>query len=378
MLEIREVKSKKEKHEFVDFPNKLYKGNEFYVPPLYSDEMKLFTKKNDYYETCDQVYYNAYKDGKMVGRISGIIQKQYNEIHNEKRARFTRFESIDDSEVAKALLDTVEKWAIDKGMDTCCGPLGFSDMEREGLLIEGFDQMATFEEIYNFPYYQRLIEENGYTKEVDWVASKLYLDEEKYEKVKRLSEVVLKRYHLHLADHESMSKSQFLKTYGDTFFYILDECYKHLYGTVPSTEKVKKSLINQFKMIINPKYLPIILDENNKGVAFGLCFPGFGAALQKSGGRLTPIALVKLLKLVNKPKVIDLGLIGVLPEYQNMAYVSVILKMAMDAMKYEGVDHLETNGNLETNTKILDCWKYFKQVQNKRRRSFVKKIVKED
>ncbi|MDO4852615.1 MAG: N-acetyltransferase, partial [Clostridia bacterium] len=174
MVTIREVRTRKEQREFLNFPLDLYRENPNFVPPLYGDEKKIFCKNYVYYDTCEAVYYNAYRDGKIVGRISGILQKAANEKNHEKRVRFTRFDAIDDQEVASALFGAVEAWAKQKGMDTICGPLGFSDLEREGLLIEGFDQLSTFEEQYNAPYYQKLIEALGYRKEVDWTESKIY------------------------------------------------------------------------------------------------------------------------------------------------------------------------------------------------------------
>ena len=196
MVVIKEVKTWREQNEFVDFPLNLYKDNPYFVPPLYMDEKKIFKKNYLYLDQAEAIYYNAYLDGKIVGRISGIIQKTSNLKNNEKRVRFTRFDCINNQAVANLLFSTVEKWAREKGMDTIVGPLGFSDLEREGLLIEGFDQLSTFEEQYNFPYYQTLIENYGFVKEVDWVERKLYAPKEKDERLERLSGLMLKRYKL--------------------------------------------------------------------------------------------------------------------------------------------------------------------------------------
>ena len=173
MIEVREVKTKKEQKEFLNFPLDLYDNNPYFVPPLYGDEKKIFKKNYMYLDQAEAIYFNAYKDNKIVGRISGIIQNAANEKNNEKRVRFTRFDSIDDQEVANALFSKVEAWAKEKGMDTVVGPLGFSDLEREGLLVEGFDQLSTFEEQYNYDYYPKLVENYGFVKEVDWLESKL-------------------------------------------------------------------------------------------------------------------------------------------------------------------------------------------------------------
>jgi len=378
MIEIREVKSLKERKEFLNFPLNLYKGDKNYAPPLYMDEKNLFGKGNMYYDTCDQIFYNAYKDGKIVGRIQGIIQKQYNEIHKEKRVRFSRFDAINNQEVADLLLKSVEKWAMDKGMDTACGPLGFSDMEREGLLVEGFDYPACFEETYNYEYYQKLIENNGYIKEVDWLASQLRFNPEYYEKICKLNDYVLKRYKLHIVEpYKHESKKHFVHRIAPDFFYLVDEGYKKLYGVVPFTEKMKESIIKEFTLILNVKYVVILANEENRGVAFGLCFPGVANALRESGGKLTPKSIVRLLKTLKKPDVLDLGLMAVDPQYQNLAMNAPILKLCMDALHLYGIEHLETNGNLETNDKILACWKYFDAIQKQRRRSYVKKLNEE-
>ena len=196
MVVVKEVKTWKEQNEFVDFPLNLYKGNPYFVPPLYGDEKDIFKKDYLYLDQAEAIYFNAYKDNKIVGRISGIIQKAANKKYDQKRVRFTRFDSIDDQEVANALFKAVEDWAKAKGMDTIVGPLGFSDLDREGLLIEGFEELSTFEEQYNYPYYQTLIENYGFEKEVDWFERKLYLPKEENTRLERLSNVIMKRFKL--------------------------------------------------------------------------------------------------------------------------------------------------------------------------------------
>ena len=375
MVEIKEVKTKKQIKEFIEFPINLYKGNSCFVPPLYGDEKNIFKKDFAYSDQTESVYYNAYKNGKIVGRISGIIQLASNKKNNEKRVRFTRFDAIDDQEVSDKLFSQVEKWAKDKGMDTIVGPLGFSDLEREGLLIEGFDELSTFEEQYNYDYYQKLIENYGFVKEVDWVESKLYLPDdykEKLERLDRLSSLMMKRYNLKFG--EAKNTKDFINKYADQFFEILDVTYDKLYGTVPFTEKTKKMMISNFKLIVDVDNVAVIVDENNKVVCFGICFPSLAKAIQGTKGKLTPRTLIKLLKAIKKPKVLDLGLIGVLPEYQNKGISSAIISIVMKKLAYDGVEYAETNLNLEENKNIQNQWKVFNAVQHKRRRSYVKKI----
>ena len=374
MIEIVEALTRRQQREFIDFPNRLYKGNPCYVPALYMDEKKIFCKDYLYYDTCDAVYYNAYRDGKMVGRISGILQKASNEKTGEKRVRFTRFDCIDDFEVAKALFGAVESWARGKGMDTVCGPLGFSDLEREGLLIDGFDQMNTFEEQYNAPYYQTFIEKLGYAKEVDWLEYRIYAPTEEEEaEMKKMSDFILRRYKLHFG--ESSSSRDFLRKYADGFFEILDKSYDQIYGTVPFTEGMKKLLMENFNLIIDNKHVAVILDENGKVVLMAICFPSIAKAMQVSGGRLTPRSIFKFLHDRSHPEVIDLGLIGVDPEWANRG-VSVCVAYELARMlRIKGTEYAESNLNLEDNYAIQNLWKRFNAVQNKKRRAYVKKLA---
>ena len=372
MIEVLEVKTKKQQKEFIEFPLKLYKDNPCFVPPLYGDEKKMFRPDFVYNDTCEHVYYNAYEDGRMVGRISGILQKASNEKTGEKRIRFTRFDSFDDQRVADALFAAVEKWAAQKGMNKVCGPLGFSDLEREGLLIEGFDQLSTFEEQYNAEYYGRLIENCGYSKEVDWVESKIYLPDERDEGFEKTAGYIMKRNHLRFG--EAKNTRDFINRYGDAFFELLDVAYKDIYGTVPFTDGMKKMMIDNFMLIIDLKHVAVILDENDKVVCLGICFPSIAKAVQKSGGRLTPAALVRLLSAIKKPKIIDLGLIAVDPDYANRGIGACISAALMRMLSEDGVEYAETNLNLEDNYSILNQWKRFKAVRHKRRRSYVKTL----
>ncbi len=376
MIEIKEVKTKKQIKQFIEFPLKLYKGNPYFVPPLYSDEKKLFRSDYVYYDQAKAVYYNAYDNGKMVGRISGILQLAANEKWNRKRVRFTRFDSIDDQSVADALFDAVEKWAIEKGMNEVVGPLGFSDLEREGLLIEGFDELSTFEEQYNYPYYQKLIEARGYEKEVDWVERQIRAPEHFDERISRINEMMMKKYKLHLCNVKNTK--EFLNKYGDAAFDILDKTYDKLYGTVPFTEKTKKMTLDNFKLLIDPRFVSVILDENERVVCFGLCMPSIAKAMQKSGGRLTPAAIVKVLKSIKKPEIIDLALVGILPEYEGKGIVTTFFVALNDMLRQDGVKYAETNLNLEDNLSIQNQWKIFDARLHKRRRCFVKKIQSND
>lgn len=375
MIEIVEALTKRQQKDFLSLPNDLFLGNPSYVPPLWPDEKKIFRKDYLYYETCEAVYYNAYKDGKMVGRISGILQKAANEKMNQKRVRFTRFDCIEDFEVAKALFEKVEGWAKSKGMDTVCGPLGFSDLEREGLLVDGFDEPETFEEQYNPPYYVDFIERLGYVKEVDWVESRVYAAEPEMEKqMSDLSDFVMKRYNLRFGP--AKSSRDFIKRYIDGFFEILDKSYEGIYGTVPFTEGMKQLMKDNFTLLVDLDNAAVILDENDRVIMIALCLPSIAKAMQRSGGRLTPRAIFEILKAKRHPEIIDFALIGVDPAWLNRGVTSCIAaRLSKRLRNTPGLKYGETNLNLENNAPILHLWKRFKHETVKRRRAYVKTLV---
>ena len=373
MVTVRVVKGSKDRKKFIEFPLKLYKNNEYFVPCLYADEMALLKGKNSYGNVSETEFFLADRDGVVVGRIQAIIQRQYNELHNEKRARFTRFDSINDKEVSNALFKAAEAWAKERGMDAICGPLGFSDLDREGLLIEGFDQTQTFEEQYNYDYYPELVEAFGFKKEVDWLEFRLFAPEKDDGLFSRLAKRVLEMQGLHIADN-TISKKKYIEKYKDGVFECIDLCYRHLYGTVPFTEEMKREIISQFLLLLSPEHLVIICDKDEKVVSFALCFPAIGPAIQKSGGRLTLPALIKLIKLAKKPRVLDFGLVAVLPEYQNAGLNAVYVDFMMSSLMSGRYDYFETNLNLETNHQVMAQWKYFNAVNHKRRRAYIKTI----
>lgn len=373
MITVREVKTPRDIKEFIEFPLRLYKGVWNFTPPLYADEKKLL-RDGGKPDVADSVFYLAERDGKTVGRIQGIIQKQYNEIHGLKTVRFTRFDSIDDPEVSGALFTAVSEWGKAHGMTELVGPLGYSDLDREGLLIEGFDEDSTFEEQYNYDYYPALLEKFGFEKDVDWLEFELRAPKKKNEMLARVAERVLEMQKLHIAETRGISKKAYLDKYKADFFDCLDECYSKLYGTVPISPEMQKELIDQFLLIINKEFLVLICDENERVVAFGLCFPSINGAAKRSGGRLTPAAIVKLFSEVRRPKVIDLGLVAVRPEYQSSGVNAVILNELCNMLLMGKAEKCETNLNLETNTAVISQWKHFESRQHKRRRSYKKTI----
>lgn len=372
-VEIVEVRTKKQQKEFIEYPLRLYKDSPYFVPPLYGDEKKIFSDKNTYAKTCDSVFFLAKSGKKTVGRIQGILQKQYNELRAVKQVRFTRFDCEDNTSTAKLLFSSVEKWAKEKNATEVVGPLGYSDLEREGLLIEGFDYLSTFEEQYNYDYYGKLIEYCGYEKDVDWVEYRLYPEVYNHDKLVRFGDRAMKKFNLHFGG-EGLSKKAFIKKYKDGIFACLDECYKELYGTVPFTPEMIKQMVDQFILVVNMHYLFVLCDETEKVVAFGFGIPGIGKAVQKSGGRLTFPTIHKILKEVRHPTTVDLALVGILPEYRKSGLNAVMIAGLQDMVTKDGLEYMETNLNLETNVAVQGQWKYFKNEQHKRRRSYKKTL----
>lgn len=374
MIEIKPVVTSKDVRKFVDFPEKLYRGNPYYVPNLRIDEINKFDPhKNESFEDCEIQAFLAYRDGKIVGRICGIIQRLYNKKNKEKRARFSRFDCIDDVEVAKALFKAVEDWALGYGMEIVHGPMGYNDLDREGMLIEGFDQYQTFEEQYNYDYYPKLVEKCGYKKEIDWIEARLFAPKQVNEKFRRISQAVLKRYNLRVAQEKTVKK--LVKRYKDGVFETLDKAYEPLYGVVPFTDKVKQAVIEQFNLILNKKFIIIIVDKDDRVVAFGLAFPSLSKAVNKSKGKLFPFGIFRLLHALKHVKVVDLGLIAIRPEYQNKGINAIILDFLVEGMINYGIEAAETNLMLENNLKIQQQWQAFDFIQHKKRRAYYKLLT---
>ena len=374
MIEIREVKTRKQVKQFIHFPLKMYKNNPNFVPPLYMSEKELFKKHNQFSSSCETVYFLAYKDNKLVGRISGIIQNDANKKWQRKRVRFTRFDSIDDREVSDALFNAVESWAKEKGMTEICGPLGFNDLEREGLLVEGFDKLSTFEEQYNADYYEKLVVGHGFKTEVEWIEKEVRnpKSKEEVEKFRRIRDMLMKKYNLSYVKVKNVS--EFIKKYRNDFFRLVDETYSELYGTCPIRKEVEDSLLVGFKLLLRSDNVIGIQNEKGEMVCIGLYFPSIAKAVQKSGGRLTPAAIVRVLKAIKNPTILDLGLIGVRNDYRNRGVPAMLLTIMADALETGKYDHFETNLQLTTNLNILTLFEHFETNIHKRRRSYLKSI----
>lgn len=371
MVEIKRVITKKDRKNFVDFPTELYKNEKNYIHPLRFDELDLLSNKNPNIPDVEFDAFLAYKNGKIAGRILVMEHFLSNEKFNQKYARFTRFDVINDLEVAKALFDTAEKWAKNRGLEYIQGPLGFNDLDKEGLLVEGFEYPNTFEGTYNFPYYDEIVKACGYEKEVDWLEFRIYPPKKIDERVQRIADMVEKRYGFHVLDIKS--KRKFLKEYKEQIFECIDDSYSKLLGTVPFNDKLKESIFGLFKLFLNLKYFITVVDKEKNVIGFGIALPSL-SAIAKSKGRLTPMGILRIIKATLKPKELDFALIGVKQEYQNKGVNALIMKTLMERMMKEKFEYFETNHTLETNIKMLQQWKMFDYIQHKRDRLYIKKL----
>jgi len=369
---IKKVTSRHDLKKFISFPYKLYAENKYWVPPLRFDEMNTLSKdKNPAFDFCEAKYWLAHKEGKIVGRIAGIINNRYIEKWGNKYARFGWIDFIDDKEVAKTLLDTVENWAKEKGMEAIEGPLGFTDLDYEGMLVEGFEELGTMAAIYNYPYYPEHIEKHGYQKEVDWVEFEIKTPKEVPEKIERIANIALKRNHLKVL---KTRKRKDLLPYAKDMFNVLNMSYENIFGFVPLTEKQIDVYVKQYFGFIRPEYISMIFDKDDRVAAFGITMPSFSKALQKTNGRLFPFGFIHLLRAMKNNDVIDLYIIGVRPDLQGKGVNAIMFNELIKIIVNNKFVKAETNYELENNYKVQAQWKYFEKRQHKRRRCYIKHI----
>ncbi len=375
MVEIKKISTEKgDLKKFVKFGIDLYKGNPYFVPPLVIDEIAtLNPKENPAFDFCDADYFMAYKDGRPVGRIAAIINRQVNESSGMKAARFGFVDFIDDEEVSAALIGAVEDWAREKGMDKVIGPLSFTDLDKEGCLIEGFDELSTMATIYNYPYYQKHIERLGYEKESDWVEFCIPVPDSVPEKHLRIGEIVKKKLGLRILKYTSRSKIK--KDYGRKLFELINDSYKDLYQFSRLTERQIDKYIDEYLNLLDLDLVTLIVDSNDEMVGVGISMPSMSRALQKSHGKFLPFGWVHLLKgLKGKNDRVDLLLVGVKPEYQSKGVNALLFVDLIPQYIKKGYKFAESNPELETNSKVQNQWEAFNPRQHRRRRSFVKHL----
>lgn len=373
---IKKVSSKKELKTFIRFNYELYKGNPYSVPDLYDDMLNTFSsKKNAAFEFCEAEYFLAYKDNKVVGRVAAIINNRANQTWDKKEVRFGWIDFIDDEEVSSALLKAVEDWGKQKGMDTITGPLGFTDMDAEGMLIEGFDQLGTMATIYNYPYYSQHMEKLGFEKDADWVEFKLYVPDQLPEKFVRISEIILQKYKLKI---KKLTRKEIKeKHYGQKIFDLINEAYAPLYGFSKMTQGQIDQYVNTYLPLLDLRMVSIVETEDGELVAAGISMASLSKALQKAKGRILPFGWFYLLKalFIKRPKVLDLLLVGVKPEYQSKGVNALLFYDLVPTFKKMGFVYGESNPELEENKKVQAQWSAFESVQHKRRRAFKKAIL---
>ncbi|MDD4994263.1 MAG: hypothetical protein PHR83_18735 [Paludibacter sp.] len=372
-LIIREVETKKELKKFIRFGINLYKDCEFAAPPLLMDDLLNLTKgKNPALDFCDVAFFLAYSGNTIVGRIAAIINPVSNTTWNQKNVRFGWVDFIDDTEVSRLLFDTAVAWAKNKGMTAIHGPLGFTDFDHEGLLIEGYDKLGTLATIYNYPYYPTHFEQYGFTKDIDYKEYLITIPEVFPEKYFRVAEIVKQKYNLKSLYFKS--RKEIVDNYALKIFDLLNLCYSHLYGFTKLNEKQIAFYIKLYFSFFRLDTISIVVDEKDDVVALGIAMPSFTKALQKAKGNLLPFGWLYMLKALKKNDIVDLYLMAVHPDYQSKGVNSIMFADIMPNSAKNGYRFAESNPELETNTKMSSQWGSFEHVNHKRRRVYTKTI----
>lgn len=375
-ITIKKVTNKSELKKFIRLNYELYKNNPYSVPDLYDDMLNTFNKKkNAAFEFCDADYFLAYKDNELVGRVAAIINHKANSVWNKKEVRFGWIDFIDDQEVSGALIKAVEEWGKERGMEYIQGPLGFTDFDAEGMLVEGFDQLSTMATTYNYPYYPEHMERLGFGKDADWLEFKIYIPDAIPEKHQRISELIQRKYNLKVKKYTSAKK--IARDYGQAIFELMNEAYSPLYGYSPLSQGQIDQYVKMYLPIVDLRMVTLITDADDKLIAVGISMPSLSEALQKAKWRMLPFGwyyLLKALFMKRRAKMLDLLLVAVKPEYQNKGVNALLFSDLIPIYQKLGFIFAESNPELEMNGKVQAQWEYFKTEQHKRRRAFVKKI----
>lgn len=379
-IEIKKVESRRDLCKFIDFHNELYKGNPYHVPNLYFDEMNTFRKdKNAAFDFCEAEYFMAYRDGKVMGRVAAIINHSANKKWERESVRFGWIDFVDDIEVSKALLKAVEDYGKSKGMKEIVGPLGFTDMDPEGMLLYGYDQLGTQATAYNYPYYPEHMDRmGGWEKDNDYVEYKLYVPEEMPEKYATIAKMIQKRYNLQV---KKLKRNEIYgeNGYGRKIFQVVNETFKDLYGYSKLTDRQIEQYVKMYLPMADLDLITIIEDWNtpdHKVVGVGISIPSLARALQKCGGKLFPFGWWHILRALkfHKTEVVDLLLVGVLPEYRQKGANALLFYDLIPHYQRLGFKWGETHVEMETNMKVQGQWQYLNREIHKRRRCYKKDI----
>lgn len=375
MIEIKQITpTKANLKKFTQFQIDLYADNPYYVPPLVTDDVRtLNPADNPAFDFCEAAYFMAYRDGKPVGRIAGIINHQVNTDNNRRKARFGFVDFIDDPEVSAALFKAVEDWARGRGMKHLIGPLGFTDLDHEGMLVEGFEELGTMATIYNYPYYPKHMERLGFRKESDWVEFVMDVPDAIPEKYSRIAEIVRRKFKLRNLHYTSRKRIK--DEYGRALFHLINEAYDGLYEYSHLSERQIDYYISLYLGLLNLDLVSLVVDENDQLVGVGISMPSMSRALQKSRGKMLPLGWWHLLKgLKGKNDRVDLMLVAVKPEYQNKGVNALLFTDLIPKYIANGYKWAESNPEMETNSKVQGQWEYFTNRQHRRRRSYTKHL----
>lgn len=371
MIIIKEVKTKRDLTKFVEFPIKLYKGNDKFIPPLVGDDKKDFNvEKNPSYKTCKSKSFLAYKDGKLVGRICALYHPEADKKFNTKRIRFRHFDAIDDIEVTKALFKAARDYALELGMEEIEGPNGFTDMDKEGMLIEGFDEPNLFFTYYNAPYYQKHMEEIGLAKQVDWFEYRITIPQEVDPRLERISSLVYRRGFkvVKVKNHKE------LNPYIQRAFKLYNEAFAPLYGTVPLSEELVDYYMGSFLPLLNVDYISIIEDKNGEIAGFAVVIPSLSKASKKCGGKMFPFGWYHLLKALKHNDTVDMMMIAVHPDLQSQGINALLMLELQKTCIKHGIKYAETGPELELNTLVRGQWKNYEHELVRKRRLFIAKL----
>jgi hypothetical protein len=369
-IEIRKVGSYKDLKKFVDFPFQLYKADAFWVPPLKFDEMNTFLKdKNPAFEYCEAEYWMAFRGNEPVGRIAGIINHHEGLRWGTNLVRFGWIDFEDDFEVSHALIEAVKQWGKSKGMTGIHGPLGFNDMDAEGMLIEGFNEISSLSTIYNYPYYASHMEKMGFRKATDSVQFEVKVPSEIPEKVERLTRIVLEKFNLRLLQPRKVKE---VKQYANRMFTMYNDAFRDLYGFTPLTQKQMDHYTKMYLGFIRPKFVSMVIDANDDVIGFGITMPSLSLALQKAKGKLLPFGFLHILRAMRKNDIVHMYLVGVRPDYQGKGVLALVYHELNKAYLDAGVRLTRTNPQLEDNLKAVAIWKNYDSRVNIRRRIWIR------
>ena len=373
ITKIKEVATRKELNAFVHFPNVLYKGNPYYVPQIESmDRDTLTPGKNHAFEVCEGKYWLAYDErGDIVGRVAGIINRKYNEKTGEKICRFGWIDFVDDHDVSKALIDTVEGYAKEKGMNVMSGPMGFLEFDAAGVLVEGFDKLPTAYGKYNAPYYEEHLMALGYKKDADYVEYLIKVPEVIPDRYERMAQLVSVKNSLHQAAFRNRAE---LEPYLDGVFKCLNSAYSQLHGFSELSAGQCEDLKKQFVTNINVDYVSIVLDSDEQVVGFGVALPSLSKAMQKANGSLFPFGWYHMLKAFRQNDTIDLLLIAIDEKYKNKGVNAMIFHKFAEGITKNGIKYIESTRELEDNTSVQNLWRYLEHDLTKRARTYIKQL----